>query len=267
MNQLFKDLLSKELDSLDRKIKNVYTKLSLALSPKGLIRSSVHIKLAFEHEKSNIIDFIRFATTQFETLISKEKGETSELENIYFSYIEDAIKNSLERMDKVIALAGASENEPIVKSIKSELGVLKEEVKRDIRIAKEKKKFGLIEKPITAINIQDSAISVLNVGEIQGNIENNIASLRKTGLKDIAEGIDKLSQEIIHFKNELGDKYTEALGLLEFLSEEANKPKGNRKVAVIKSSFTTINAIFSTVSKLSELWTTYGPIISGFLTS
>ena len=75
--------------------------------------------------------------------------------------------------------------------IRAELERLKSVAFQELKIAKAEKKFGSA-KVTPPITIMDSAVGVLNVGNITGNIERNVVALHNSGHKEIAETIEKL---------------------------------------------------------------------------
>ncbi len=261
INQLYKSLLNKEIDSLVREGRERYEKMTRELSGRGMIRSGIHIERALEIETDNMRRFINRAISEYIRLIQAPEADSNELEKIYRSYINGValkIPQSLkDTLRSIMSPTSSSYFEPALERLKSE-------ALRELDIAKAEQKFKLTKETTPTINITNSAVGVLNLGNITGNIEHNIAALQHSGHRDIADILQELIDGLNTVKEEIGEHHLEILSHLLFLTEEANKPQEQRNIPVVKRVVSYIPEAISISSGLITIWDKIGPQIARF---
>ena len=123
------------------------------------------------------------------------------------------------------------------------------------------------EKQMTEIRISNSTIGILNTGQINNikSIAVNIGKLNNSGLTDVADAINALT-DAVAASNELEDEVkTSTLEQLESLSEQALLPAKERmKPSILKAIGATVASTLSAAGGLAEIWSTWGPAIMKF---
>lgn len=123
------------------------------------------------------------------------------------------------------------------------------------------------EKPKSDINITNSMIGILNTGQMKEikSINVNIERLSDYGLKEVANALKSLTDEVVKSSQLTDDVRTSILEQLENLSEQAILTEDKRsKPGVIKAVFSVLGATLTATGSLAEIWSTWGPIIQKF---
>jgi len=123
------------------------------------------------------------------------------------------------------------------------------------------------EKQMTEINVSNSNIGILNMGQIK-NIETiniNIGKLNETGAEEVAEALKNVATAVAESTELPDDAKTDALEQLENLSEQATLPEAERsKPGVLRAVFTTLNVALAAGGSIAGIWATWGPAIQKF---
>jgi hypothetical protein len=126
----------------------------------------------------------------------------------------------------------------------------------------------LVERaPNMNINISNSTVGNLNLGEQIGNINTAVHILAATNderAKDVAEALKQLTEAISVAPQLSPAQKKENLELLSALATEAQKPQEQRAFGVVKSVVAGLGSALSTAGTLSDLWTKWGPAITVF---
>ena len=96
--QLYKSLMNKELDYLERERRKDYEHLFDDLARQGMVRADIHIEQALELEKKFIQYFSKFAITHYKKLKNPHESEEDILEKMYRYEINYLAGRSLQRM-------------------------------------------------------------------------------------------------------------------------------------------------------------------------
>ena len=117
------------------------------------------------------------------------------------------------------------------------------------------------------INVSNSNVGVINAGDMKNikSISNSVASLVKSDDFKVAQAFSKLSKAVAYSKELSTNQRSEILDLLEEMAIEAGKKPENRlNKSAIKAIFASIATGVGIAGGLAEVWSTWGPIISGF---
>jgi hypothetical protein len=101
--KLYKELLNKELNSLERERKKHYEHLFDDLAARSMVRAGIHIEQALELEMNFMRRFTDYAISQFKKLINDPALEINELEKAYRFGIDLFFGKSLQRMFGIIS--------------------------------------------------------------------------------------------------------------------------------------------------------------------
>ncbi|HYA11535.1 MAG TPA: hypothetical protein VEF37_00955 [Thermodesulfovibrionales bacterium] len=100
--QSYRELLNKELDSLERERKRHYDHLFSELAARGMVRADIHIEQALELEMKFKRRFIEYAISQLKRLMSSPEADINILEKAYLYGINSLFGKSLQRMLGII---------------------------------------------------------------------------------------------------------------------------------------------------------------------
>src|SRR3972149_9585383 len=100
--QLYKSLLNKELDYLERERRKEYEYLFDDLARQGMVRADIHIEQALELERKFIQRFVEYAIAQYKKLKNSPEPDMSMLEKMYRYEINHFFGRSLQRMLGII---------------------------------------------------------------------------------------------------------------------------------------------------------------------
>jgi len=116
------------------------------------------------------------------------------------------------------------------------------------------------------INIKNSSIGILNLGEIEDikSISINILNLKGNGNSEIANALKFLTEALKTNQEIEIDQRTEFINQLEELSKQATLPLEKRKIGVIKAILTSLATGLGAAGGLAEVWSTWGHIIIKF---
>lgn len=96
--QLYKSLMNKELDYLERERRKDYEHLFDDLARRGMVRADIHIEQALELEKKFIQYFSKSAISHYKKLKNPHESEEDILEKMYRYEINYLAGRSLQRM-------------------------------------------------------------------------------------------------------------------------------------------------------------------------
>lgn len=119
----------------------------------------------------------------------------------------------------------------------------------------------------TGINISNSAIGLLNTGEIEDveSISVNISKPEQQGEEAVARALRSLAESIENNESLQPETRATVLDQLEELSTQAALPVEERsKAGVLKAIVNGIASTLSAAGGLAEVWTTWGPVIQRF---
>jgi len=267
INQLYDALLKRKKRSLEEEMEKENSRTASKLAASNSVFSSSFIISSFETNVTYMRRFVNYALSEFHRLSNSTEADIEELETTSRFWINsffDKNLNGLHNTFKHNPLMNSIMTTDLEQAIKTRLEEVESEALENLKIAKAEKKFGLARVPLSQITIKDSAIGLVNVGNITGNIARNIIVLQNSGHKDVADSLRNLLDKVNEFKDEIGENYAELLSHLQFLTEEANKPQEQRNLAVVKSVFRYIPEVISLSSGLITIWEKFGPQIAAF---
>lgn len=117
----------------------------------------------------------------------------------------------------------------------------------------------------TTINISDSQVAALNVGEKQsvGTIAASITTLRKHDQAEVADAFQAMTEAIGAEQTLPPKKRTHMLDQIEELSRQAAMPPAERaKVGVLSALTSAMTTGVVEIGHIADAWNTWGPIIS-----
>jgi hypothetical protein len=123
------------------------------------------------------------------------------------------------------------------------------------------------EKQMTAINVSNSSIGILNTGLIYNvkAININIGKLSEIGADEVANALKNVTDAVAETAELPDEAKSDVLEQLESLSEQATLPEAQRnKPAVLKAVFTSLNVALAAGGSLAGIWATWGPAIQKF---
>jgi hypothetical protein len=106
------------------------------------------------------------------------------------------------------------------------------------------------------LNINQTSIANLNLGEQIGHIQTIVGGLHDKGLREIADAIRGLTEEIMAAPGEaLADaQKREAVELVAAMSEEVTKPPEHRRGATLRAVAAALGALVKHVDKLAAAY-------------
>jgi len=113
------------------------------------------------------------------------------------------------------------------------------------------------------IQVNNSNIGVLNTGKI-GSIDTAIGYLSDTGDKPVADALKAMTESVIASNEANAEQKGELLELLGVLATEASVPADKRKSKAMLPIIGQTTSILSGLNALSQLWSTYVPVVKGF---
>lgn len=114
------------------------------------------------------------------------------------------------------------------------------------------------------VNVTNSTVGTLNLGEIKGAIENKISTLAPSA-GDFKAGMSQVMEATLADDGLSQDRRREALEHLETLTDYAKLEPPERKAAVINSVLLGLNQILQLGSTAHTVWDQWQQTISGFL--
>ncbi len=102
VTQLYKSLLNKELEFLERERRKEYECLFDDLAKQGMVRSDIHIEQALALEIKFIQRFVEYAIAQYKKLKNSPESDMDMLEKMYRHEINYFFGRSLQRMLGII---------------------------------------------------------------------------------------------------------------------------------------------------------------------
>lgn len=133
VNQVYKELLNREFDSLERQRRKQYEHLVNELAQRGMVREGIHIEKALELEIHSMRHFIDYAISQFKRMMNSPEANIGILEKTCRDGINLFFSKSLQRMIAIIinVRSPVKEDYPI-----GHLEKLKSEALQDLEIVK-----------------------------------------------------------------------------------------------------------------------------------
>jgi len=115
--------------------------------------------------------------------------------------------------------------------------------------------------------VVNSQVGLLNTGDISHikSISINVGRLQEQGQQQIAQTLNDILEAVAASDSLSHDEKGELLDQVEELSKQATLPAEQRaKPGMIKAIIGGIGATIGTAASLSDLWSTWGPIIRSF---
>ena len=113
------------------------------------------------------------------------------------------------------------------------------------------------------IEINNSTVYQLNLGQILGDMNNAVTTLTQNGHTDIASALKGLIERIAASDDPALNK-KDVLEHLAFISQEAALSATDRKQGLVRTALSHVQTAVQAAATLSQAWTTFGPIIEGF---
>jgi hypothetical protein len=137
INQVYKELLDREFDSLEKERRKQYEHLVDELIQQGMVRKGIHIEMALELEIHFMRRFIDYAISQFKRMTNSPEPNIDIIEKTFRDSINLFFSKSLQRMIAIMMNVRSSvkKDYPIehIEKLKSEAFQELEIVKSGIR--------------------------------------------------------------------------------------------------------------------------------------
>lgn len=191
LNQLYQNLLNKELDSLEKERqkeeKTTITPLSARLPHSGLI-----VEQYLEVEMKYMRLFVNRAIAHFKRLSSSPDLNTDELEKTYQQYVNGVLFKASQRMKEVRDRVNIPAD-----SYEVELNKVRANAWRDMEIVKAERKFGVEKTEIPPLTtVRDSLTKLLTRGDFDLELPKTLAEAEKAN-----RPLSLIMVDIDHFKN------------------------------------------------------------------
>jgi hypothetical protein len=114
------------------------------------------------------------------------------------------------------------------------------------------------------ISVSDSAIGVLNTGDLE-MVDSAITVLKNDpATKDLSDALKRLTNAIAAAADLASEQKNEAIEILSLVASEATAPQGKRKTSVVKRLLGHFPTLIQTSAGLVEIWNAVGPLITSF---
>jgi hypothetical protein len=114
------------------------------------------------------------------------------------------------------------------------------------------------------ISVSDSAIGVLNTGNLE-MVDSAISALKSDpATKEISEALTQLTDSIADAKDLGSKEKNEAIEILSFVASEATAPEDKRKASVVKHLLEHFPTLIQTSAAVVDIWQAFGPSIISF---
>jgi hypothetical protein len=143
---------------------------------------------------------------------------------------------------------------------------LKSEAGREIGILQTEVRLRMHEpaRPASGItiNIQESTVGALNLGNVMGDLRATVVSLHDAGNAELATILKDLIERVAAAA-ELGDERREIIESLTVVAEQATLPEDRRKPGMVRKLMTGFGPVLSRIAELAQVWEAAGPAIAG----
>lgn len=116
---------------------------------------------------------------------------------------------------------------------------------------------------MTTINVSGSNIGAINTGVVK-RIDSNIVAMASGGGLDIAKSLKEITEAVANSQELSEGQKQEALELLNGISEEAVKPKEERKPGMVKTLAAGVATTVQSAAAVLEIWNKIQPHIGAF---
>lgn len=112
------------------------------------------------------------------------------------------------------------------------------------------------------IKVDNSTIGVLNTGNIE-SVDVSVTSLQQSGNSQLANAIKELANAVVSSNELQNDTKDQLIEILSVLSSEATAPVERQRKGVAKVLIEQFKNALNVSTQLTQLWSTWGPIIMG----
>lgn len=117
------------------------------------------------------------------------------------------------------------------------------------------------------IEIQNSVIHQLNLGDVLGDMNSSVSTLQEAGNQELAHALKALIEQFGSSSAAAPEVKKDAIENLALIGQQATLPPEQRKQGLVKAALGYIRACVESVGPLSEAWKTFGPVIEKFFRS
>jgi hypothetical protein len=110
------------------------------------------------------------------------------------------------------------------------------------------------EPKVATLNISNSTIANLNLGNVMGDLNSSIQNLNAMGRNEVAEGLKGMTEAIASSQDLGDDARKDALEHLAIVSTEAAMPPEMRKMGPLKTSIAAIKSSIGVTAQLVSIW-------------
>lgn len=125
------------------------------------------------------------------------------------------------------------------------------------------------EYKLTNIQIDRSAVGVINTGTIAGSLENIDATIQiakgNFALQGIDEGMKRISEAVVNATDASQSQKEEVLELISALADEVRASQAKRRPSAIKSLLKSISETAGTVASIAKAWDFVRPLFESFI--
>ena len=113
------------------------------------------------------------------------------------------------------------------------------------------------------IELNNSTINQLNLGNVMGDMNNSVTSLQQAGHAEIAQALKHFTEQVA--ASDLpADTKKEIIENLALVGEQAVLPSEKMKTGPIKAALSYVTTAITATKPLLDLWKTFGPAIEEF---
>lgn len=124
--------------------------------------------------------------------------------------------------------------------------------------------YAVEENYVMRIEINNSTIHQLNLGQIRGDMNNAVTTLTENGHGDVASALKQFTEQVAAADDPAIDR-KDVIEHLGYISKQAALPPAERSPGILKTTIAHVQDAVKVVGTLSQAWKTFGPIIEGFL--
>jgi hypothetical protein len=146
------------------------------------------------------------------------------------------------------------------------LEAIKRKAIRDLRILNLEADLGIKEVRVdgsVSINILNSTVGALNLGDVVGNIQVSVDVLQRSGHAELASAMKAFTEAVAREEN-LGSTRKDIIESLSAVGQQAVVPTENRRLGVVKSLLSSIRDSVATVESLKHLWEMLEPLARNY---
>ena len=114
------------------------------------------------------------------------------------------------------------------------------------------------------ININQSTVGTVNLGDIVGNIENHLNSVTDDSASEVIIALKEISESVADDASLTAEARRGLLENLDYLSQSVAQDQAQRSQGVIRSVVDTLSKGVGLVGSAASAWSAWGPTVTAF---